>query len=201
MKSEFTKEGWVLTQLEASMRNQVNISKINVEGSLLYPMQSSIKKLQSATNVVGKIQTLIKLRSEIDWKKKKDEILEHCLKEMDKMDNKNLVVLFDEWLGFKDVDSDFRRLIKDKTVVEYPSKQNKQKGLQNIKDFIEKDNHILVTRSEYLNGCDSSKVLFLNFSDTGHRNSLMRSVKNLMCVKVSHGNTKMHGMKEDKRFK
>ena len=200
MKSELTKEGWVLPQLEANMRNQVNISNINVEKDTgTWQMQSSIKKLRSATNVVGEIPTLIKVRDRSDWDKKKDAILEHCLKEMDEKDNKNLVVLFDDSGLFGDVDSDLRRLIKDKTVVEYPSKQNKQKGIQNIKDYIEKDNHILVTRNKYFNGCEASKVLFLTNGYDGERNSMMRSVKNLTCVQVS-GYATIYGMKENKRF-
>ena len=96
---------------------------------------------------------------------------------MNKKDDKNLVVLFDSDYFFKDVDSEIKRLIKDKTVIEYPSKQNKQKGFQNIKAFIEKDNHILVTRNRYFNGCEASKVLFLTTGIDGARNSLMRSVK------------------------
>ena len=100
---------------------------------------------------------------------------------------------------FKDVDSDLKSLVKDKTVVEYPSKQNKQKGLQNIKDFIEKDNHILVTANRYFNGCEASKVLFLTYGYDGVRNSLMCSVKNLMCVRIGNPTT-MNGMKVDERF-
>ena len=97
--------------------------------------------------------------------------------------------------------SDIKKLIKDKTVVEYPSRQDKEKGIQNIKDFIEKDNHILVTKAKYFNGCEASKVLFLTWSYYGgERNSLMRSVKNLMCVQVGVYATTMNGMKEDQRF-
>ena len=203
MKSELTNEGWIFPQLEANMRNQVNISNINVEQKDVgyWEMQSCIKKLRSATNIVGEIPTLIKVRSPGDWNKKKDSILKHCLKEMDEKDNKNLVVLFDGWSGFKDVDSDIKRLVKDKTVVEYPSRQDKQKGIQNIKDFIEKDNHILVTKKEYFNGCEASKVLLLTWGGYGVRNSIMRSVKNLMCVQIGRsGEAKIHEMKEDNRF-
>ena len=200
MKSELTNEGWALPKLDANMRNQVNISNINIElGVSYYAMQSSIKKLRSATNVVGEIPTLIKVRDIRDWNKKKDAILEHCLKEMDEKDNKNLVVLFEEWFGVKDIDSDLKRLIKDKTVVEYPSREDKQKGIQNIKDFIEKDNHILVTEAKYFNGCEASKVLFLAYYGKGVRNALLRSVKNLLCVEVG-GLTTINGMKEDRRF-
>ena len=200
MKDELTKEGWLLPQLEVNMRNQINISNLNIEQHGNYPMQSSIQKLRSASNVVGEIPTLFKVKNEYNWPKKKDAILEHCVQEMDGKDNKNLVVLYDsDHSGFKDVDTDLKRLIKDKTVVEYPSKQNKQKGLQNIKNFIEKDNHILVTEAKYFNGWKASKVLFLAYYGKGVRNALLRSVKNLLCVEVG-GLTTINGMKEDRRF-
>lgn len=95
MKSELTKVGWGFPQLEANMRNQVNISNIKVETTDGFQMQYSIEKLRSATNVVGDIPTLIKVREGKigkigrDWNKKKGAILEHCLKEMDGKDNKN----------------------------------------------------------------------------------------------------------------
>ena len=200
MKSELTKEGWVLPQLEANMRNQVNISNIKVEGGAgVYNMQTSIEILRSATNVVGEIPTLIKVKNLSDWYRKKEAILKHCVKEMNDKDNKNMVVLFDDWSGFKYVGSDLKRLIKDKTVVEYPSKHNKQKGQQNIRDFIEKDNHILLTEDRFFNGCEASKVLFLIWSSHGVRNSLMRGVKNLICVDIG-GYAKIDGVKKDNRF-
>ena len=37
---------------------------------------------------------------------------------------------------------------------------------------------------DYFNGCEASKVLILNYYTPGIRNSLMRCVKNLMCVNV-----------------
>ena len=75
-----------------------------------------------------------------------------------------------------------------------------QKGIQNIKNFIEKDNHILVTKNRYFNGCEASKILFLTYGGDGVRNSTMRCVKNLMCVQVGYYTTTINGMKEDNRF-
>ena len=129
MKEEFKKNGWILPTLEANMRNQINISNINVDSSYThrYKMQSFINKLQSGTNVVGEVPVLIKLKNKDDWDKKKHLVLNHCIQEMEKKDNKNVVVLFDEDYYFKDVGKDLKRLIKDKTIVEYPSsKQNKR---------------------------------------------------------------------------
>ena len=118
---------------------------------------------------------------------------------MEKKGNKNVVVLFDDDYAFKDVGKDLKRLIKDKTIVEYPSNQDKHKGISDIKDFIEKDNHILVTESRYFNGCEASNIIFLTYGyGEGVRNSLLRGVKNIICVNV--GAVRFEGMKEDNRF-
>ena len=84
----------------------------------------------------------------------------------------------------------------------YPpaSHQDKQKGISNVKDFIEKDNHILVTEARYFNGCEASNIIFLTRGLSGGvRNSLLRGVKNIICVDVG-GWIKVEGMKEDNRF-
>jgi len=121
----------------------------------------------------------------------------HCIQEMNKKDKKNIVILHDSY--FKDVGKDLKRLIKDKTVIEYPSNEGKKKDIQNVKDFIEKDDHILVTRNDYFNGCEASNIVYLNYYASGIRNSLMRGVKNLILVDVDSG-AKISGMKEDNRF-
>ena len=198
MKEDLTKDGWILPQLESNMRNQVNISNINVEGSA-YQMQSSIQKLKSGTNIVGELPIHFKVSRISEWKKKKDQILNHCIQEMNKKDNKNVVILYDSDSWFKDVGKDLKRLIKDKTVIEYPSNEGRQKIIQNIKDFIEKEDHILFTKTDYFNGCEASNIVYLSHSGGGIRNSLMRGVKNLMLVDVDSGAV-ISGMKEDKRF-
>merc|ERR1712198_496392 len=112
---------------------------------------------------------------------------------------KNVVILHDFDSYFKDVGKDLKRLIKDKTVIEYPSNEGKQKSIQNIKDFIEKDDHILVTRNDYFNGCEASNIVFLHYLWSGIRNGLLRGVKNLILVDI-RGYAKISGMKEDNRF-
>ena len=84
-------------------------------------------------------------------------------------------------------------------MIEYPSNEGKQKDIQNIKDFIEKDDHILFTKQDYFNGCEASNIVYLNRAFNGIRNSLMRGVKNLILVDVD-GLTKISGMKEDNRY-
>merc|ERR1712136_60316 len=161
-------------------------------------MQSTITKLKSGTNIVGELPIHFKVRNS-EWKKKKDNILTYCVQEMNKKDNKNVVILYDSDYNFKDVGKDLKRLIKDKTVIEYPSNEGKKKDIQNIKDFIEKDGHILVTRNDYFNGCEASNIVFFNYVDRGLRSSLMRGVKNLILVDVGD-NGEISGMKQDDRF-
>ena len=199
MKEELKNCGWILPTLEANMRNQINISNINVESYVIYKMQSSINKLKAGTNIVGEVPVLFKIKDKDDWKKKRDAVLKHCFQEMDKKDNKNVVVLFDDSM-YKDVGKDIKRLIKGKTVVEYPpSNQDKQKGISSVKDFIEKDNHILVTKNRYFNGCEAANIIFLTYGRPGVRNSLLRGVQNIICVQVGEWHAIIEGMKEDKR--
>ena len=199
MKMDLKKSGWILPTLKTNMRNQINISKINVEGTPGYDMQTCIKKLKAETNLVGDIPIFIKVNYKSDWNKKKNTILKYCIEEINKKDNKNIVILFDDSDGFKDIGKDLKGLIKDKTIVEYPLKQDKVKGISNVKDFIEKDNHILVTPQRYFNGCEASNIIFLSHFEQGMRNSLLRGVKNITCVKVANL-AKIEGMKEDNRF-
>ena len=130
---------------------------------------------------------MINVKNSSDWDKTKDAILKHCIQEMEKKDQKNVVVLFDVLPNelFIDVEKDLKRLIKDKTIVEYPaSNQDKQKGVANVKDFIEKESHVLVTENKYFNGCEASNIIFLTNGALGVRNSILRPVKNIMCVHV-----------------
>ena len=199
MKDDLTKDGWILPQLESNMRNQINISNINVEkGFGGNEMQNSISKLKSEANVVGEVPILIKVRGSNEWNEKKDAILKYCIKEMHNKDNKNIVVLFDD-LQFKEVQNDLKRLIKYKTVVEYPSNYGKQTGLQNIRDFVEKGDFVLVTNSRYFHGCEASKVIFLTDGYAGVRSSLMRAVKDLICIDVG-GYATINGLKVDNKF-
>merc|ERR1712126_518556 len=127
MKDDLTKNGWILPQLEYNMRNQINISNINVEGNASFQMQSSIQQLKSGTNIVGELPIYFKVRSESEWEEKKDNIMTYCVQEMNKKDNKNVVILHDDFSIFEDVGKDLKKLIKDKKVIEYPSNEGKQK--------------------------------------------------------------------------
>ena len=112
-------------------------------------------------------------------------------------------MLWDDDGYFKDVADDIKRVIKDKKVVEYPSKQSKMEEISNIKQFVEKSDHILVTRNYYFNGCESANVIYLSWNKAGIRNSVLRGVQNIICIQLMVGSgfdANMNGMKEDKTF-
>ena len=82
----------------------------------------------------------------------------------------------------------------------HPSNQGSEKDFSNIKDFIEKDDHVLFTKRDYFNGCEASNVIYVNRNYRGgQRNVLMRGVKNVIMVEVGDG-PNISGMKEDLRF-
>ena len=72
MKEEMKENGWILPTLEANMRNQVNITNIQIEknDTAVYEMQSSIIKLEPGTRLIGEVPILFKVES-LDWNEKK----------------------------------------------------------------------------------------------------------------------------------
>ena len=116
MKEDLPNKGWILPILETNMRNQINISNINVKSNTSYQMQASINKSKSGTSVVGGVPILLrrdprgnpKGDPRVDWDKKKGAVLKHCIEEMNKKDKKNVVVLYDYHL-FKEVGKDLKR--------------------------------------------------------------------------------------------
>ena len=56
-----------------------------------------------------------------------------------------------------------------------------------------------MTQNRYFNGCEASNIIFLTYGALGVRNSLLRAVKNIICVNVG-GRAEIEGMKEDNRF-
>ena len=206
MKEELKEEEWIFPTLQSNMRNQVNIANINIKqgtkASVIsdYEMQSSIEKLKSGSSLTGEIPLLFKVRRE-DWKTKKDEVLKHCLELMNQKSEKNVVVLWDENYKFKNVANDIKRVIKDKNIVSYPSKKSEQEGILNVKEFVEKNDHILVTKSRYFYGCEAANIVFLTYRNEGLRNCILRGVQNIICVQLMGTlNKKLRGMKEDNQF-
>ena len=204
MKDELKRNGWTLPTLKANMRNQVNIANVLIEEgeSAESKMVSSIIKLKSGTSLIGEVPILMQVKQG-DWSKKKYIMLKHCIELMSQKNEKNIVVLWDDDGYFKDVADDIKRVIKDKKVVEYPSKQSKMEEISNIKQFVEKSDHILVTRNYYFNGCESANVIYLSWNKAGIRNSVLRGVQNIICIQLMVGSgfdANMNGMKEDKTF-
>ena len=128
------------------MRNQVNVANIEVEkGDSGVDMQSSINKLPSASSVVGDVPSLFNIKVG-DWNKKKEDILRHCIKMIQKKSDKNIVILYDDYFESKDIEKTLKSAVKNKTILTYPSSsQTKQQNIQNVIDFSQQNNHILVT--------------------------------------------------------
>ena len=211
MRGEMKRKGWILPVLDVNMRNQVNIAKVQVQKSTYasYEMQSSIDKHKFGTSLIGEIPILFKIVSN-KWHKKKDIVLKHCIELMSEKNEKNIVVLWNDDSYFKDVADDIKSVIKDKKVVPYPSKCEYVNvksfrsfmGISNVKQFVEKKDHILVTKDDYFKGCECANVIVLTYGRAGLRNSVLRGVQNLLCVQLTDYlyEPKMNGMKEDHRY-
>ena len=224
LKQELKNDGWILPELKANMRNQVNIAKIAVErGAGQFPMQTTIEKLKTGSSLVGNIPFLFKVQI-ADWKYKKDEVLKHCIELISLKSDKNIVILYQSMKYFqqsssskismnnsmlpnsnpfilKDVAYDIKRVIPNKNIVSYPSTDNKRESASNLKDFVEKSNHILVTKDKYFKGCEAPNVIFISGSHCGIRNNLLRAVQNVIYIQITDGKeAKINRMMEDDRF-
>ena len=202
MKEDMKRNGWIFPTLKANMRNQVNIANVQVEQSKAsFAMQSSVIKLPSGTSLIGEVPLLFNVKR-VEWNIRKNKVLKHCLELMSKKSERNIAVLWDEDIYFENVGDDIKKEIKDKKVVSYPNKQCKEEGTSNVKQFVEKSCHILVTQYGYFNGCECANVMILTAGNAGGvRNCVLRGVQNLICVQLIHGHgLTMKGMKEDNRF-
>ena len=211
MKYELTRLGWVLPELCSNMRNQKNISRVTVKGNIEISkyrnikMQDSITKLKSLSTVVGEVPTLVRIKK-VDWGTKKTEVLKHVVDSMGKTNNNNLVILHDDEFKSRDIESEIKK-ITNKTIVTYPSPKNKQKSRRDIKNFVEKGNHILVTRDKFFRGSEASNVLhiitkLLLYTQGNVRSSFMRAVEELFVIQVITGSEddEFNGLKEDNTF-
>ena len=224
MKDDLANEGWYFPTLELNMRNQINISSINVDfkhNKSGWQIKSSIDKLKSGSNIVGEVPLLVRIDSKVVRVHTK-KVLGHYIKEMKKKDDKNIVILYDQdsllnWSSlYESVTDRFDGVIDGEIIVEYPYKSasgrgfpktqnptpagttslltDRQRELLSIKDFIEKQNHILITHIKYFKGCEASNVIFLNWTYQGVRDGILRAVKNLICIQPERGIT-IDGMK------
>ena len=206
MKEDMKRNGWILPTLRANMRNQVNIAKVQVKqgATLKYSIQYSIEKLPSGSSLIGEIPISFRVRSS-DWDKKKYEVLRHCIELISQKNEKNIVFLWDcsssNYSRFIKLKDDIKSVVKDKKVVCYPSKYVNV-GISNVTQFVEKRDHILVTRNTYFNGCECANVIFLTDGFKGVRNSILRGVQNILCIHVTdvRYEARFNGMKKDDRF-
>lgn len=202
MQEELQTNGWMFPALQANMRNQVNIAKVQVENGSLgsQKMKPFLELLQSGSSLIGEVPLLYQMK-ECDWDQKKDEVLQHCIGLMSQKSEKNVVVLWDSDYSIQNLGDYIKRVIKDKTIVTYPSKQSKEDGTSNIKQFVEKSDHILVTRNRYFNGCECPNVILVSYGNEGIRNSVLRCVQNIICILIQDfDHATVFGMKEDRRF-
>ena len=203
MKDELRRKGWIFPTLKANMRNQVNIANLDIESRLGGSMQSMIEKLKSGTNLIGEIPVLFNVNGK-EWEKKKVDILKYCIELMEEKSEKNVVFLwnnaFGDFEGFVDA---VKTLASDKKVVRYPSENTKEEGVSNVKDFAEKDDHILITESHYFNGCEAANIIIIMQGSKGIRNYLLRGVQNIIVIQLTDVGTQpnIHGMKIDNRFR
>ena len=121
---------------------------------------------------------------------------------MSQKNEKNVAVLWDWDYTFGDVADGIKRVIKHKKVVVYPSEQSKEERISNVKQFVEKTDHILVTRNLYYNGGECANVILFTYGGQGVRNNVLRGVQNIICVQLTYGGLEatINGMKEDNRF-
>ena len=198
---ELKSNGWILPILRANMRNQVNIAKIGVEGGYIGKLQLSIEQLPSGSSLIGEVPQLLRV-DYYSWPFKRLAVLKHCIEWMAQKSEMNIVVLWDSDEYFKDVSEDVKRVVKNKKVVVYPPKKSKKEGISNIKDFVEKNDNMLVTESRYFNGCESPNVIYLTFDIVGVRNNVLRGVQNILCIQLTIGGyeTIITGMKQDNRY-
>ena len=198
-KKELSKQHFVLPGLQYNMRNTKQMNNVKVIEHGVYGMQETIQKLECGnSSVVGEIPIVLKLKDKKDWNKKKKEILKHSIELIKKRNNKNIVLLHTKYFKSKDIQSVLEEIMENQTILTYPSDKGKERGKQNIKDFCETPNHILVTRIRYFNGCEAANVIFVNnyYDNEGVRNQMMRGVENFIFIDVK-GSINVEGMKEE----
>ena len=208
-KEELGKDGFKLPKMAYNMRNSKNINttsgRLTFDVYSAHSMQEIVEKLPSGnSSVLGEIPILYELKDEKDWHQKKNDILKHIVGEIQKNCNKkNIVLLHDKWFTSKDIQVALKH-VPNYTIKKYPSNKGKEKGNANIKEFCEKANHILVTKSKYFNGCEASNLIYTINSLDGDgiaRNTLMRGVQNVVIIDVCACTSGVDmNMKIDKTF-
>ena len=149
IKKTLLKEGWILPRLHYNMRNQVNISNINItKGYGKYETQSSIEELGSGSSVVGQVPTRLTVLPS-NWDKKSKEVMKYCIEKMEKKNNKNIVILHNCDSIFEDIESILTKIINNKTIISYPSRcKNKETSINNVISFSQQVSRVLITNNK-----------------------------------------------------
>jgi hypothetical protein len=206
-KTDLEKSGFTFPVLKYNMRNSRNTNGLKFVDDgffVTHSMQERIEKLKSGNStVVGAIPIMIKIQSMKHWERMKTDVFKHGIKLIQMNSNKNIVLIHNTKLDSKDMQTTLKRVITDKRILKYPSNQGAEKGEQNIRDFTEKPNHILVTHYRYFNGCEAANVMFVNNGDLieGLRNQVLRGIENVVVIAIDEENELVvEGMKIDKHF-
>ena len=77
MQKNLAQEGWLLPALEANMRNQKNISTIDVQ-PYHFEMQETIPKLKCGSTAIGQVPILVRVK-ENDWNTIQSQVWEQIL--------------------------------------------------------------------------------------------------------------------------
>ena len=182
---ELEKEGWAFPVLKYNMRNQKNINEIRRKknkSSQNLSTNLSTNLECSNSSVIGTVPVFLNIEDE-------QTALKYAIASIKKRSNKNIVVLKTATsTGKVEQRTDLKQFITSistDTILTYPD-ETKEKGKENIKDFCEKPNHILITEIRYFAGCESPNIiLFMPIpggATDGIRNSCLRAVENLVAV-------------------
>ena len=158
------------------------------------------------STVVGELPTLLKIRRWPDWDERKQEILNYSIELIAQQSDRNIIMLHDLNFSTRDIEYALKEVQTSKIILSYPCHGNKDQERRNFQDFCEKQNHLLITKDKYFNGCEAPNVILLTSSTKGVRNCLLRGVQNVICVQLTLNrpeypdNPEIRGMKIDNRF-
>ena len=133
---------------------------------------------------VGEVPIVVRI-TEIDWRKKKNEVLRYCINLLDDKQDSNIVILHDNNLpSSKDVVAVLTTITNRNIILGSDS----AKMFSDVKWLNgEKNDQIIVTTEKDFVGCEASSAIYLTFNDDGFINALMKRIPNLICIQVLQG--------------
>ena len=193
LKKMLLKKKVHLGMLSSNLRNSKEISTLNVKAAFVesffggtHDMKKEVKS-EPAT-MVGPIPTLIPL-SGWEFKKVIGQVLDYVVKEFDsKFNQPSIVFLHDDYFTTKEIRialqkrNKLSRKITKKKILTYPSSEDQDTSTENLMDFLQNDDNILITHEKYFRGCESSNIVYFSMSDENVRSSIARAVENLYVI-------------------